>query len=141
MYFYCLFFFFLMSRRPPRSTRTDTPFPYTTLFRSLPRGFGRGGFFYLSARDARRVGVGGRLGCRSSAGTARAARHRALSHALQTGAAHRDPVRRSRGVRFEIRGCASGEPWARSLRSAERRGGEGGVSWVMSGGGGYIKKK
>src|SRR3546814_11441111 len=24
-----------MLRRPPRSTRTDTPFPYTTLFRSL----------------------------------------------------------------------------------------------------------
>src|SRR3546814_10617089 len=31
--------FFLMIRRPPRSTRTDTLFPYTTLFRSL-RGFG-----------------------------------------------------------------------------------------------------
>src|SRR3546814_11102071 len=30
----CLFFF-LMIRRPPRSTRTDTLFPYTTLFRSL----------------------------------------------------------------------------------------------------------
>src|SRR3546814_1096111 len=29
------FFFFLMIRRPPRSTRTDTLFPYTTLFRSL----------------------------------------------------------------------------------------------------------
>src|SRR3546814_11919005 len=27
--------FFLMRRRPPRSTRTDTLFPYTTLFRSL----------------------------------------------------------------------------------------------------------
>src|SRR3546814_1305219 len=27
-------FFFLMIRRPPRSTRTDTLFPYTTLFRS-----------------------------------------------------------------------------------------------------------
>src|SRR3546814_13466691 len=27
--------FFLMIRRPPRSTRTDTLFPYTTLFRSL----------------------------------------------------------------------------------------------------------
>src|SRR3546814_20242787 len=27
-------FFFLMLRRPPRSTRTDTLFPYTTLFRS-----------------------------------------------------------------------------------------------------------
>src|SRR3546814_11432154 len=30
-----LFFFFLMIRRPPRSTRTDTLFPYTTLFRSF----------------------------------------------------------------------------------------------------------
>src|SRR3546814_8682789 len=36
MYFIILscFFFFLMIRRPPRSTRTDTLFPYTTLFRS-----------------------------------------------------------------------------------------------------------
>src|SRR3546814_9295636 len=33
----CVFylFFFLMIRRPPRSTRTDTLFPYTTLFRSV----------------------------------------------------------------------------------------------------------
>src|SRR3546814_20128373 len=30
----CCFFFFLSLRRPPRSTRTDTLFPYTTLFRS-----------------------------------------------------------------------------------------------------------
>src|SRR3546814_11125264 len=30
-------FFFLMIRRPPRSTRTDTLFPYTTLFRSVHR--------------------------------------------------------------------------------------------------------
>src|SRR3546814_15901460 len=29
-----LCFFFLMTRRPPRSTRTDTRLPYTTLFRS-----------------------------------------------------------------------------------------------------------
>src|SRR6056297_1161910 len=36
-----LFFFFLMIRRPPRSTRTDTLFPYTTLFQSDP-GPGRG---------------------------------------------------------------------------------------------------
>src|SRR3546814_13470875 len=43
MYFYIVspgiawgyyMFFFLMIRRPPRSTRTDTLFPYTTLFRS-----------------------------------------------------------------------------------------------------------
>src|SRR3546814_1503071 len=43
----CLYFhfsfFFLMIRRPPRSTRTDTLFPYTTLFRS--------------ASDSRRSGV------------------------------------------------------------------------------------
>src|SRR3546814_12485762 len=29
-----MYVFFLMIRRPPRSTRTDTRFPYTTLFRS-----------------------------------------------------------------------------------------------------------
>src|SRR3546814_20590655 len=32
-----MWFFFLMIRRPPRSTRTDTLFPYTTLFRSVDR--------------------------------------------------------------------------------------------------------
>src|SRR3546814_14183699 len=32
------YLFFLMIRRPPRSTRTDTLFPYTTLFRS-PRHY------------------------------------------------------------------------------------------------------
>src|SRR3546814_528689 len=35
IWLYC--FFFLMIRRPPRSTRTDTLFPYTTLFRSNTR--------------------------------------------------------------------------------------------------------
>src|SRR3546814_18801131 len=35
--FFC-FLFFLMIRRPPRSTRTDTLFPYTTLFRSNGQG-------------------------------------------------------------------------------------------------------
>src|SRR3546814_15948235 len=30
-----LYFFFFLIRRPPRSTRTDTRFPYTTLFRSM----------------------------------------------------------------------------------------------------------
>src|SRR3546814_1299802 len=34
MFWYMLCVFFLMIRRPPRSTRTDTLFPYTTLFRS-----------------------------------------------------------------------------------------------------------
>src|SRR3546814_3210261 len=45
--------FFLMIRRPPRSTRTDTLFPYTALFRSL----------YPSEQQARAQpdGVGYRL--------------------------------------------------------------------------------
>src|SRR3546814_13908240 len=34
-FFVFLIVFFLMIRRPPRSTRTDTLFPYTTLFRSI----------------------------------------------------------------------------------------------------------
>src|SRR3546814_17258009 len=47
-------FFFLMIRRPPRSTRTDTLFPYPTLFRSLgARGdSGRVGFALASAEGA-----------------------------------------------------------------------------------------
>src|SRR3546814_1144964 len=50
--FYLLFFFFfLMIRRPPRSTRTDTLFPYTTLFRST----GASGDGAPSRRTARRA--------------------------------------------------------------------------------------
>src|SRR3546814_18663216 len=33
-WFWRCVFFFVIIRRPPRSTRTDTLFPYTTLFRS-----------------------------------------------------------------------------------------------------------
>src|SRR3546814_14325487 len=53
------FFFFLMIRRPPRSTRTDTLFPYTTLFRSTyrPRSLApahwRAMFGNAAARQAR----------------------------------------------------------------------------------------
>src|SRR3546814_13945247 len=43
-----LVFFFLMIRRPPRSTRTDTLFPYTTLFRSRERRLSVG---YVLQRD------------------------------------------------------------------------------------------
>src|SRR3546814_1269489 len=64
-------FFFLMIRRPPRSTRTDTLFPYTTLFRSdscrrrnRPRS-DRGGAARARgarSRDRLRRGVGRRRG-------------------------------------------------------------------------------
>src|SRR3546814_8692468 len=43
-----------MIRRPPRSTRTDTLFPYTTLFRSPPAQRGRG---------KRTIDGGGHAGC------------------------------------------------------------------------------
>src|SRR3546814_685671 len=45
-------FFFLMIRRPPRSTRTDTLFPYTTLFRS----FLEGGAAFLVHQPRQRLG-------------------------------------------------------------------------------------
>src|SRR3546814_4379348 len=52
-----------MIRRPPRSTRTDTLFPHTTLFRSLVRAA------RTPARPGLRLGRGKRLcGCRSSPG-------------------------------------------------------------------------
>src|SRR3546814_16255906 len=44
-----------MIRRPPRSTRTDTLFPYTTLFRSLEGAFG----FSASARLLRNASYAG----------------------------------------------------------------------------------
>src|SRR3712207_9397100 len=58
------FFFFLMIRRPPRSTL----FPYTTLFRSLPGGAGaagghrRGAGLGADALAEQLAGEGGRLG-------------------------------------------------------------------------------
>src|SRR3546814_9629702 len=44
--------FFLMIRRPPRSTRTDTLFPYTTLFRSRDQSVDHAGIDLLPLFDA-----------------------------------------------------------------------------------------
>src|SRR3546814_7852755 len=64
--FICIFFFFLMIRRPPRSTRTDTLFPYTTLFRSVnDRRHSRKDRGNWSA-DRGRMGNSGRRGARRS---------------------------------------------------------------------------
>src|SRR3546814_11634861 len=53
-------FFFLMIRRPPRSTRTDTLFPYTTRFRSTLSGARDIPFsaLMLSQANVRRVKAG-----------------------------------------------------------------------------------
>src|SRR3546814_16013956 len=64
MYFMCMFFF-LMIRRPPSSTRTDTLFPYTTLFRSpdinppFLHQSGRPGFLIRAALATTMAGVWG----------------------------------------------------------------------------------
>src|SRR3546814_19891531 len=59
-YVYVLYIFFLMIRRPPRSTRTDTLFPYTTLFRS------RAGEPCLAGARVRRRGQQDRRAARRS---------------------------------------------------------------------------
>src|SRR3546814_2506101 len=48
-----------MIRRPPRSTRTDTLFPYTTLFRSVPR---RERQYHVTGRHRHRDRRDGRCG-------------------------------------------------------------------------------
>src|SRR3546814_15943207 len=45
-----------MKRPPPRSTRTDTLFPYTTLFRSTPPGTPGGGSSAAMATSSKRQG-------------------------------------------------------------------------------------
>src|SRR3546814_11114478 len=44
-----------MIRQPPRSTRTDTLFPYTTLFRSVQVGEGIEGLVHISEMSAHHV--------------------------------------------------------------------------------------
>src|SRR3546814_1688293 len=75
----CLFFF-LMIRRPPRSTRTDTLFPYTTLFRSLHQA-GEGEDSFVHHAVLLRGGVSWR--CRSS-GASVAARSEEHTSELQS---------------------------------------------------------
>src|SRR3546814_10109930 len=70
-----------MIRRPPRSTRTDPLFPYTTLFRSSPAHVG----------DGRRAGDAGRFDAAEAAGAAlRHLWHDHLRRAAVPGAADRD---------------------------------------------------
>src|SRR3546814_15482850 len=57
-----MFFFFLMNRRPPGSTRTDTLFPYTTLFRSMARVLGEYERHLTSERDVAPLTVKAYLG-------------------------------------------------------------------------------
>src|SRR3546814_18827683 len=70
---FLFFLFFLMIRRPPRSTRTDTLFPYTTLFRSLvttPRRRIRATRFHLLAPRSLKTHAGSQFSQWSKMGAA-----------------------------------------------------------------------
>src|SRR3546814_3944155 len=126
--------FFLMIRRPPRSTRTDTLFPYTTLFRS-DRGHRartvasrpvertderRLGLFCGAALPARREayraaepGCRSALAARSTAARFRGIRDRRPDLALQVG--RRD---RLQGVRESVAECDPADRKSTRLNSS-----------------------
>src|SRR3546814_9844741 len=99
-------YFFLMIRRPPRSTRTDPLFPYTTLFRSIRL------HEYATAFAGVAGGVRAELECRAGAGRPATRLGRQLAVLLRTRAVGRDPHRTVRsGHRHPARrtqdpGCA-----------------------------------
>src|SRR3546814_20808366 len=106
--------FFLMIRRPPRSTRTDPLFPYTTLFRSERRRRGGGGGPRV-VRAQQRLGPTRRGDARRAGGRRRVP------------GARRVPRRPRRLVRPRPRLVAAHPPrppGVRSSRSEERRVGE-----------------
>src|SRR3546814_5873785 len=77
--------FFLMIRRPPRSTRTDTLFPYTTLFRSHRTGArlaaaARRPALRPAARDPEQAGIDRLAGGRTDADSAAAGPIRSEEH-------------------------------------------------------------
>src|SRR3546814_5769075 len=92
-------FFFLMIRRPPRSTRPDTLFPYTTLFRSVRRSPDRILGFCRS---------GSRCAASSCSGLVK-----------PLGGAILDPVRVHPAVRNHWQGTSDNCPQVRQNRSEE----------------------
>src|SRR3546814_8289537 len=72
-----------MIRRPPRSTRTDTLFPYTTLFRSAPVAAQRDQHLDDQQQDERRHGIDDGIGQLS---------HGDVSHRLTKGPAAPGPA-------------------------------------------------
>src|SRR3546814_12518271 len=128
-----------MIRRPPRSTRTDTLFPYTTLFRSsldVLEIRGRAGTQHSRAQAAacRRQAVGGGDGVRPAAGAVR--RGPWLWRRQHRGKLRRQPSGPAGLAGKAHRGAAP-------RREERKSGGEGkGVSVrVDLGGGGDNKKK
>src|SRR3546814_3390507 len=95
MLFTCLsivraLFFFLMIRRPPSSTRTDTLFPYTTLFRSV-RSRRLCARSYVPGRRARRQCAAHALGRAVDRGDDGGGDRRRLCHRINGAARRRVP--------------------------------------------------
>src|SRR3546814_11039004 len=112
MSLYLFVFFFLMIRRPPRSTRTDTLFPYTTLFRSPP----------VSAQPSP---------FRAEPPPIASTMAASLRGPHATTAESRDGARRpvSTGL---VKRDTNNDPYTHHLRSEERRVGKEGVSTCRS---------
>src|SRR3546814_12777631 len=114
-----------MIRRPPRSTRTDTLFPYTTLFRSRKDEGGAEPAIVVArarqqilAREAERE-PGAELFDRRAIDRARQRPQYPAVAIDEHGDVERDPVAAGRSARRPAEGPAR--------RSGERREGEGGV--------------
>src|SRR3546814_13079040 len=109
-----------MIRRPPRSTRTDTLFPYTTLFRSVCSG-AIGAVHGLhrnrSARSATRSPAGARPEVGAARGAAPDEEARERVRAIARGAP--DGVRTARHLRH-LRPCRPARP-LRDLRRSPPR--------------------
>src|SRR3546814_12648659 len=95
-----------MIRRPPRSTRTDTLFPYTTLFRSAGDPAGRTRSTGGDAADPRRTrGTDGAIVADTDSISARGAGH---------GKSSSDSVQSSSGVELDFiaaRIASAVKPW------------------------------
>src|SRR3546814_14655779 len=95
-----------MIRRPPRSTRTDTLFPYTTLFRSADHGI---------ARDLERADPGGPAPAAARGGGAAPQRR---DRRLRPAAQRHEPCRTGAADRARLRpaapdGCGPAHTFAR----------------------------
>src|SRR3546814_1504945 len=126
-------FVFLIIRRPPRSTRTDTLFPYTTLFRSRPLGHHRRAGLAAASRLRRRVAGAAarqpaghhrrlpraRPRARTGLSGSRAARHRGDDRPGAAAWSPHQPVDPLRRRQSQHRDAGAGARATRARRSSE----------------------
>src|SRR3546814_16404778 len=126
-----------MLRRPPRSTRTATLFPYTTLFRSLEPDPLSG----IATRQAAACGCGDRRAAAGAVGGVHLFRARTgRTQPRHPGGVATDPVGATRGSEPSVPGLLDRHS-PEDGRSEERRGGKAVSVRVDSGWSRIIKKK